>query len=161
VLLVLRDVAVSEPVAPADFVEFTHGRFTTFFSHIGAGYVQQLPPYCPELRAAVLLAGAVDGGTLLVVNEHLQPAVRQWWAARGIELISTQSQPEGALCRELEMCLAVVAAPEAMALEQWLAAVYAYLPLERSCGCDQTMALARQSGRLADDWREWIELEEA
>jgi purine nucleoside phosphorylase len=156
VLLVLRDVDVSGLIAPADFVEFTNGRFTTFFSHIGTGYVQQVPPFCPELRTAVLRAGAADGGTLLVLNELPQPDVRQWWAAQGIELISTRSQPEGTLCRELEMCVAVVAAPEGMDLDEWVTAVYNYLPSERSCNCDQTMSFARKSGRLAANWREWI-----
>jgi purine nucleoside phosphorylase len=137
-------------------VEFTNGRFTTFFSHIGTGYVQQVPPFCPELRSAVLQAGAADGGTLLLLNELPQAGVRQWWAAQGIELISTRSQPEGTLCRELEMCVAVVAVPEGMYLGEWISAVYTYLPSERSCNCDQTMRFARKSGRLAADWREWI-----
>jgi purine nucleoside phosphorylase len=156
VLLVLRDVGVRKLVAPADFVEFTNGRFTTFFSHIGTGYVQQVPPFCPELRSAALQAGAADGGTRVVLNELPQLSVRQWWAAQGIELISTQSQPEGTLCRELEMCVAVVAAPEGMDLDEWVTAVYNYLPSERSCNCDQTMSFARKSGRLAANWREWI-----
>jgi purine nucleoside phosphorylase len=156
VLLVLRDAGVLELVAPADFVEFTNGRFTTFFSHIGTDYVQQVPPFCPELRSAVLQAGAADGGTLLVLNELPQLSLRQWWAAQGIELISTQSQPEGTLCRELEMCVAVLAVPEEMDLEDWVTAVYEHLPAERHCGCDQTMSFARKSGRLAADWREWI-----
>ncbi|MCB8945145.1 MAG: hypothetical protein H6658_15470 [Ardenticatenaceae bacterium] len=157
VLLVLRDVGVAEVVAVGDFVEFTHGRFTTFFSHIGTGYVQQVPPFCPELRTAVLQAGAVDGGTLLVVDESPKPGVREWWTTHGIEMISTRSQPEGALCRELEMCVAVVAVPARMEIGEWVTAVYRYLPTERACGCDQTMSFARKSGRLAADWREWIE----
>lgn len=156
VLLVLRDVGVNEMVAVADFVEFTHGRFTTFFSEVGTGFVQQVPPFCPELRTAVLQAGAIDGGTLLVVNELPQPEVRQWWAGHGIELISTQSQPEGTLCRELEMCVGVVAVPEKMEIGELITAVYEHLPPERNCGCDQTMHLALASGRLAADWREWI-----
>ena len=108
VLFVVRDVAVAEVVVAADFMEFTSGRFTTFFSEIGTGFVQQVPPFCPELRPAVSQAGAVDGGTLLVVDALPLRSVRQWWARRGIELISTRSQPEAALCRELEMCVAVV-----------------------------------------------------
>jgi purine nucleoside phosphorylase len=156
VLLVLRDAGVLEPVVPVDFVEFTSGRFTTFFTHVGAGYVQQVPPFCPELRTAVLQAGGVEGGSLLVVDELPEPGVRRWWEAKGIELVSTRSQPEGALCRELEMCVAVAAVPEAMDVRAWVTAVYTYLPAERACGCDQTMALARKSGRLAADWREWM-----
>ena len=117
-----------------------------------------MPPFCPELRTAVLQAGAVGGGTLLVVNALPQPAVRQWWAAQGIQMISTRSQPEGALCRELEMCVAVVAVPEALDLDEWVTAVNNHLPPERQCGCDQTMSFARKSGRLAVDWREWIVL---
>jgi purine nucleoside phosphorylase len=157
VLFVLRDVGVKEPTTPVDFLEFTNSRFTTFFSHIGSGYVQQVQPFCPELRTAVLQAGAVDGGKLLVVNELPQPTVRQWWAARGVTLISTRSQPGGTLCRELEMCVAVVAVPAEMDVAAWVTAVYDNLPTERHCECDQTMALARRSGRLAADWREWIE----
>ena len=82
--------------------------------------------------------------------------MRQWWAAHGIELISTRSQPEGTLCRELEMCVAVVVVPPALDLQEWVRAVDRYLPSERSCDCDQTMVFARQNGRLAADWREWI-----
>ena len=156
VLLVLRDVGVKEVVAVGDFVEFTDGRFTTFFSHIGTGYVQQAPPFCPELRTAVLQTGAGDGGGLLVVNELPQRSVQQWWVRQGIEMISTRSQPEGALCRELEMCMATVAVPQAMDLRPWLMALTHHLPSERGCSCVQTMSFARKSGRLPDDWRDWI-----
>ena len=160
VLLVLRDVGVDEVVAVGDFVEFTNGRYTTFFSQVGTGFVQQVPPFCEELRTAVLQAGATDGGTLLVVDELPQPTVRHWWAARGIEMISTRSQPEGALCRELEMCIAVVAVPKQMEIGDWVAAVYNRLPSERGCGCGETMRFARENGRLANDWRKWIVKEE-
>jgi purine nucleoside phosphorylase len=147
---------VAAPTAPSDFVEFTDGRFTTFFAKIGTGYVQQAPPFCPELRAALLSAGAADGGNLLIVDELPQTAVRQWWHEHDIELISTHSQPEGALCRELEMCLAVVAVPGAMAMQEWLTAVAHHLPAPRSCDCGSSMAFARKMGRLPEDWREWI-----
>ncbi len=156
VLFVLRDAGVDDVVVVADFVEFTNGRFTTFFSGVGTGFVQQVPPFCPELHTAVLQAGAVDGGTLLVVDVLPLPSVRQWWAARGIELISTRSQPEAALCRELEMCVAVVAVPQDIEIGEWVTAVEEHLPVERGCSCDQTMQFARKSGRLAVDWREWI-----
>jgi 5'-methylthioadenosine phosphorylase len=159
VVAVVRDAQVSQSLAPADFIEFTSGRFTTFFAKIGAGYIQQEPPFCPEVRGALLKSGVAEAGVLLVVDDLPAQPARQWWAAREVTLMSTKTQPEGALCRELELCFAVLAVPVEMALERLGAEIATNLPAERSCGCSQTMAQARRSGKWPADWRQWVKVE--
>ena len=168
VIAVLTEPSVSQPVLPVDFIEFTSGRPTTFFEVVGTGYVQQQPPFCAELSAALHGAdaalhgagaalhgaGAAQNGLLLILDELPQPAARQWWRSRGVDYFTTQSQPDGALCRELEMCWAVLLTPPGFDLLPWLPG--ARLPAVRSCPCPQTMQFARQSGRLPADWRGWI-----
>ncbi|MEW5986678.1 MAG: hypothetical protein AB1791_08600 [Chloroflexota bacterium] len=156
VIALARDTGVERPSVPDDFIEFTTGRPTTFFTAMGAGYVQQDPPFCPELRQALLAAGAEAAGPLLILDELPPAAGRDGWAARSINLITTVTQPEGALCRELELCFAVLVAPPEMVIQSFLAAVLENLPAERGCTCGETMALARRSGRLAADWRGWV-----
>lgn len=157
-VVLTRDAQVRQPTTPTDFAEFTSQpaeRATTFFSQVGAGYVQQTPPFCPELRQSLLQAGAADGGNLLVLDVPPSTAVQQWATAHGFALFSTASQPEGALCRELEMCMAVLALPEGVEPLAWATAVLPHLPAVRACACGQTMAFAKQSGKLAADWRDW------
>jgi 5'-methylthioadenosine phosphorylase len=151
---VVRDGGVERPSTPADFIEFTSGRPTTFFEAIGTGYVQQNPPYCPELRQTLLAAGAEETGNLLIVDALPASDVRAWWLAHHVSLISTETQPEGALCRELEMCYAVLALPATTNPKALLPEILTHLPAERGCGCDQLMAAARKFGRLTAGWFE-------
>lgn len=148
----LTDAEVNRPVFSNDYLDFTHGRPTTFFETMGAGYIQQEPPYCPELQAALAASGAQMLSSLLVVNEWPRPAVEQWWRGQGIALISTASQPEGALCRELELCYAALAVPDIGALTPLLPEVVSALPKNKACGCDQLLLATRQSGKLAEQW---------
>lgn len=154
VIAVLTEPSVSQPVLPVDFIEFTSGRPTTFFETVGTGYVQQSPPFCPELTAALASAGAAPEGLLLILDELPPPPTRQWWRSQGIDYFTTQSQPDGALCRELEMCWAVLLTPPGFDLLPWLSG--ARLPAARTCPCPQTMQFARQSGKLPADWQRWI-----
>ena len=151
---IVRDSGVERPSTPTNFIEFTEGRPTTFFETIGTGYVQQNPPYCPELSQTLLAAGALAAGNLLVVEEPPEPDVRSWWQSNGVALISTETQSEGALCRELELCYAVLALPETTSLVDVLPNILARLPAERNCGCDQLMATARKFGKITADWFE-------
>lgn len=154
VIAVLAEPSLSQPVLPVDFIEFTSNRPTTFFETVGAGYVQQAPPFCPELTAALASAGAAQEGLLLILDELPPPPTRQWWRSQGIDYFTTWSQPDGALCRELEMCWAVLLTPPGFDLLLWLRGVS--LPASRACPCPQTMQFARQSGRLPADWRRWV-----
>lgn len=154
VIGIVRDGGVERPSTPSNFIEFTSGRPTTFFETIGTGYVQQNPPYCPELRHTLLEAGAEETGNLLIVDAPPAPDVRSWWLDHGVSLISRKTQPEGALCRELEMCYAVLALPAAAHPTTLLPDILTHLPAERRCGCDQLMATARKFGKLTADWFE-------
>lgn len=155
-IAILRDSGLTRPVTPHDFIDFSSGRDTTFFEQIGTGYVQQQPPFCPDLSQALLTVGAEKGGVLLVVNELPPAGVRQWWQGQNIQLISVASQPEGLLCRELELCFAVLALPPHFDVAPLLEQVAGLLPAGRPCPCPNTMALARQSGRLPADWHHWF-----
>jgi purine nucleoside phosphorylase len=135
VIALVRDPNATRPLLPPDFIEFTTGRPTTFFETIGAGYVQQDPPFCPELSQALQSAGAEPAGTLLVRDQPPVPAERAWWNERGLTLITTETQPEGALCRELELCYAVLVIPAGMDISTLLATMLAHLPPERQCAC--------------------------
>ncbi len=154
VVAVLTEPAVTQPVLPVDFIEFTSNRPTTFFETVGAGYVQQSPPFCAELTDALSRAGAAPQGVLLILDQLPQPAAHEWWRSQGIDYFTTWSQPEGALCRELEMCWATLLTPPGFEAVAWLGGVA--LPAARTCLCPQTMRFARQSGKLPADWRQWV-----
>ncbi|MFZ0547964.1 MAG: hypothetical protein WAM60_21140 [Candidatus Promineifilaceae bacterium] len=156
VIGVVRDGGVERPSTPGNYIEFTSGRPTTFFETIGTGYVQQDPPYCPELRQTLLEAGAEERDNLLVLDTLPTLEVRDWWLAHDVSLISAESQPEGALCRELELCYAVLALPTAMTITEMLPDILTHLPAERTCPCDQLMATARKFGKLTADWFEHL-----
>ena len=157
VIGIVRDGGVERPSTPRNYIEFTSGRPTTFFETSGTGYVQQNPPYCPELSQTLLAAGALAAGNLLVVEELPEPDIRSWWQSKGVVLISTETQPEGALCRELELCYTVLALPKTTSLNAVLPDILTHLPSERNCGCDQLMATARKFGKITADWFENLE----
>lgn len=154
VIGIVRDSGVERSSTPGDYIEFTSERPTTFFETIGTGYVQQNPPYCPELRQTLLASSVEDTGKLLIVDKLPAPDVRAWWLAHQVSLISTESQPEGALGRELELCYAVLALPVTTNPTILLPDILNNLPDERGCGCDQLMATARKFGQLPGDWFE-------
>lgn len=150
----IRDAGVERPLIPTNFIEFTTNRPTTFFEEVGTGYVQQNPPFCPELQTAVTAAGAQETGNLLILDALPESAVRQWWQAHGVSLISTATQPEGSLCRELELCYVPLALPETISASAFIPEILTHLPTERGCDCDQNMAMAKKFGKLRGDWFE-------
>ncbi len=153
VLAIIRDTAVSTPTTPNDFIEFTNGRFTTFFNKIGTGFIQQTPPFCPELRQALINNVAKDGNTILIRDTQPNPTEREWWHKKGIKMLTTHSQPEGALCRELEICFAVLAVPQTFNLSDWLPQLLAHISIKRTCECGNTMTFSRKIGKLPNDWQ--------
>lgn len=148
---VVRDSGVTRPVTASDFIDFSSGRDTTFFEQIGIGYVQQQPPFCPDLSQSLLSAGAEAGGVLLVVNQLPPAGVRQWWQEQGVDLISVTSQPEGLLCRELELCFGLLAVPPHFDLTPFVEKVARLVPAGRNCPCPNSMAFARQSGKYPQE----------
>jgi hypothetical protein len=151
---VIRDGGVKRPSTPTNFIEFTSNRPTTFFEEIGTGYVQQNPPFCPELHGAVKAAGAQVTGNLLILDKLPESAVQDWWQSHEVRLISTETQPEGILCRELELCYVPLALPAAISALSFIPEILAHLPAERGCDCDQNMAMAKKFGKLRGDWFE-------
>jgi 5'-methylthioadenosine phosphorylase len=97
-------------VVPDQLVDRTSGRIPTYFDE-GAVHVPFADPYCPDLRAAALVAGAVDGGTMVVVEgpRFSTRAESKWYAAQGWSLVNMTGHPEAVLARELELCFAAIA----------------------------------------------------
>ncbi|SIR62297.1 S-methyl-5'-thioadenosine phosphorylase [Williamsia sterculiae] len=102
-------------VVPDQLVDRTSGRPQTFFD-TGAVHVGFADPYSPILRDALLEAaqpdgGAVDGGTMVVVEgpRFSTRAESRWFAAQGWTLVNMTGHPEAVLARELEMGYAALA----------------------------------------------------
>ena len=110
-------------VHPGDFVvcdqlvDRTWGRAGTYFDGPAANHVAFAEPYCAELRAALVAAGAdsdvsvLDGGTVVVVQgpRFSTKAESRWHRAQGWEVVNMTQCPEAVLARELGMCYATVA----------------------------------------------------
>jgi len=100
-------------VVPADFVEFTKSRPSTFFEE-EAVHVDLTDPYCPEVRRS-LIEGAKDAGALVtdgiyVCTEgpHLEsPATIGMLRSFG-DVVGMTGYPEVTLARELELCYASI-----------------------------------------------------
>ncbi len=106
-------LGVGSRVVPSQLVDRTSGRAHTYFdSPSGVGHVSFADPYCPRGRAAALSApGAVDGGTLVVVNgpRFSSRAESLEFQARGWSVIGMTAMPEAALARELALCYTTLA----------------------------------------------------
>ncbi len=98
-------------VVPDQLVDRTSGRADTYFDS-GGVHATFADPYCPTLRTAVTgLPGAVDGGTMVVIQgpRFSTRAESQWFAAAGFSLVNMTGYPEAILARELELCYAAIA----------------------------------------------------
>ena len=101
-------------VVPDQVVDRTQGRPHTYFDGAaGVGHVSFADPYCLRGRAAALSAGAgaVDGGTLVVVNgpRFSSRAESLEFQARGWSIIGMTGMPEAGLARELGLCYTLLA----------------------------------------------------
>jgi 5'-methylthioinosine phosphorylase len=116
------DLAPGVLAVPAQILDYTHGRRSTFFD--GAdGHVRHIDftePYTPALRAALLEAGRrageplVDGGVYATVQgPRLETAAEIDRLERdGADMVGMTGMPEAALAREASLgyaALAVVA----------------------------------------------------
>ena len=159
-------------VLPDDYVDQTRGLPTTYFAERGLGYVQQTPPFCPEMREA--LAGIPESRTSRVFERGTYvslpsprtetPAEAGWWRRLGGDVAGWGVLPAVTLAHELELCVAPVCYLTREAAgedETWLApsdadtllaALLATLPVERHCHCGETMAGARARGLINADW---------
>jgi 5'-methylthioadenosine phosphorylase len=99
------------------FVDRTSGRACSFHDGPGAVHVGGADPYCPDLRRALIDAGAALGldlhpaGTAVVVEgpRFSTRAESQWYRTMGWQVINMTGYPEAILARELGLCYASVA----------------------------------------------------
>ena len=105
-------------VVPDQVIDRTWGRAHTVYDEPGTVvHVSLADPYCPRGRAALLEAsgatgwGAVDGGTLVVVNgpRFSTRAESRWHAAGGGDVVGMTGMPEAAIARELALCYTTAA----------------------------------------------------
>jgi 5'-methylthioadenosine phosphorylase len=101
------------------FLDFTHGRPSTFFDggEAGVRHTDMTEPYCPELRAVLQEVAAAHGvalgpGATYVCTEGPRfetPAEIRAFALLGAELVGMTGVPEVVLAREAGLCYASVA----------------------------------------------------
>jgi 5'-methylthioadenosine phosphorylase len=97
---------------PADIIDFTKSRSTTFFDLSPVTHIDVSQPYCPELRR-ILIDSSRDSSvkvwddSVLVVTEgprYETPAEIRMYERLGGDLVGMTGSPETFLARELEMC---------------------------------------------------------
>jgi len=148
-------------VVPDQIADRTHGREHTYFDRgDGVGHVSFADPYCPRGRAAALSGGdgAVDGGTLVVVNgpRFSSRAESLEFQSNGWSIIGMTAMPEAALARELALCYTTLAlvtdldagveAGEGVTHAEVLAAFAANLPRLRDLLVTMLGALPAEQG---------------
>lgn len=98
---------------PDQLVDLTQGRRRTYFDSFETQFrhASFADPYCPRLRLALLGAGAVEGGTMVVTQgPRLESrAETRWFADAGWSLVNMTGEPEATLARELRICYAALA----------------------------------------------------
>jgi 5'-methylthioadenosine phosphorylase len=103
-------------LVPDDFIDGTRGQHYTYFSEKAGGYVQQVPPFDPASREA-LLDGLLEitghpfrrGVYVCVSNTRLEtPAEAAFWGRAGAHVVGRFLSPCLPLARELEMKVAAL-----------------------------------------------------
>jgi 5'-methylthioadenosine phosphorylase len=97
---------------PADIIDMTKSRSSTFFDSSPVTHIDVSQPYCPELRKVMLDASKgvnvkVWEGSVLVATEgprYETPAEIRMLETLGGDLVGMTGAPETFLARELEMC---------------------------------------------------------
>jgi 5'-methylthioadenosine phosphorylase len=97
---------------PADIIDMTKSRSTTFFDSAPVTHIDVSQPFCPELRKAMLdsskgVSTRVWDGSVLVATEgprYETPAEIRMLEVLGGDLVGMTSAPETFLARELEIC---------------------------------------------------------
>src|SRR4051812_304257 len=120
-----EEIRPGDFVLPDQFIDRTHARASTFFGDGCVGHVSMADPVCPELTAAVAgggrEAGLVDagaagrrlhrGGTYVGIEgpQFSTRAESLVYRAQGVAVIGMTGVPEAKLCREAELCFAILA----------------------------------------------------
>jgi 5'-methylthioadenosine phosphorylase len=104
-------------MVPDDYIDGTRGQHYTYFSEKAGGYVQQVPPFDPTSREAILTAVKPvtarpfrRGVYVCVSNTRLEtPAEALYWTRAGGHVVGRFLSPYLTLARELDMQVAVLA----------------------------------------------------
>src|SRR5262245_55128725 len=119
---------VGDWVVPDDYIDGTRGQHYTYFSEKAGGYVQQVPPFDPESREALIevlsaeysvLSNSLVPSTMgrifrqgvyvCVSNTRLETrAEATFWARAGGHVVGRFLSPCLTLARELEMKVAAL-----------------------------------------------------
>jgi 5'-methylthioadenosine phosphorylase len=113
-----EEIAPRHLVIPDQVIDKTFRRQNTFFDDFAA-HVEFAAPFCPTLRALLIEEGSQLGATvhpraLYVCMEGPQFSTRaesELHRSWGAQLIGMTVMPEAKLCREAELCYALVALP--------------------------------------------------
>ena len=103
-------------LVPDDFIDGTRGQHYTYFSEKAGGYVQQVPPFDPASREALLLGAAnvsarpfKRGVYVCASNTRLEtPAEAAFWQRAGGHVVGRFLSPYLPLAREVEMQVAAL-----------------------------------------------------
>ena len=171
-----HDLRRGDVVQPRDYIDWTKHQPTTFFENTGAGYISQVPPFCPDISAAInqQLPAAKPviylGGEGPRRETAAEASMFQQWGAhvRGLNLV-----PETYLAKELELCFAAVGIVSVLGADRphvpgqgqvresgqsiltALPLILADISQSPTCGCDHLQQGPRQRGTLSADWRMW------
>jgi 5'-methylthioadenosine phosphorylase len=103
-------------LVPDDYIDGTRGQHYTYFSEKAGGYVQQMPPFDPASRAALIAAlkGVTPrpftrGVYVCVSSTRLETSAEAaFWARAGGHVVGRFLSPYLTLARELEMAVAAL-----------------------------------------------------
>lgn len=156
-----QSIQPGEFALPAQFIDFTHGRASTFFDTVGeVRHVDMTEPYCPMLREELERAGRFLGQGLhaSVVYVCTQgprfetPAEIEMFQRLDGDLVGMTGVPEAPLAREAGLCYACLAV-----VTNWAAGM-AQEPLDHqdisARMSEQMAAVKRIFTRVIETWHE-------
>lgn len=105
-------IEIGEILSPADLIDETDGRKSTFYEGLGIGFIRQNPVFCPQLAQSlseVVLRkfGRCRRNDVYVCTQGPRletPAEIRKYATFGATLVGMTLAPEAFLAKELEMC---------------------------------------------------------
>ncbi|MGQ9456414.1 MAG: MTAP family purine nucleoside phosphorylase [Armatimonadota bacterium] len=107
-----RSIEIGEIIVPADLIDETRGRASTFYEGRGLGFIRMNPLFCPEIASR--LRSVITGKQgrcrncdvyVCTQGPRLETAAEiRKFALYGATLVGMTLAPEAFLARELEIC---------------------------------------------------------
>ncbi len=103
-------------LVPDDYIDGTRGQHYTYFSEKAGGYVQQVPPFDPDSREALIRSAQTvsahpfkRGVYVGISSTRMEtPAEATFWSRAGAHVAGRYLSPYLTLARELEMKVAAL-----------------------------------------------------